>query len=119
MVEALAQKAKKMGVVIRTSSPVKEIWKGKKALSGVVAEIDGNDRRGLRSRRDRQRGYANNPEWIEKYTGLELGKTVTAMGNTGKMGDGIRMAWAMGAAPEGMGVLHLIRVAPFGPGFPS
>ena len=63
-------------------------------------------------------GYANNAEWIKKYAGLELGRTVTPMGNVGKMGDGIRMAWEMGAAAEGMGVLHLIRVAPFSPEFP-
>ncbi|NLT68388.1 MAG: FAD-dependent oxidoreductase [Acidobacteria bacterium] len=119
VVEALAQKAKRMGVVIRTSSPVKEIRKGTKGLSGVVAEMDGNDTDvACEAVVIASGGYANNPEWIEKYTGLELGKTVTAMGNTGKMGDGIRMAWAMGAAPEGMGVLHLIRVAPFGPEFP-
>jgi fumarate reductase flavoprotein subunit len=34
------------------------------------------------------------------------------------MGDGIRMAWEMGAAPEGMGVLHVIRMGPYGPEFP-
>ncbi|MEJ2111499.1 MAG: FAD-binding protein, partial [Acidobacteriota bacterium] len=63
-------------------------------------------------------GYANNPGWIKKHTGLELGRTVIPMGNEGKMGDGIRMAWEMGAAAEGMGVLHLLRVAPCSPEFP-
>ena len=46
----------------------------------------------------------------------QLGKTVTAMGNTGKMGTA--SAWYGRWAAEGMGVLHLIRVAPFA-GFPS
>jgi fumarate reductase flavoprotein subunit len=119
VVKALAQKAKEKGVVIRTSSPVKQILKGKKGLSGVVVELDGNDTDvSCRAVVIASGGYANNAEWIKKYTGLELGKTVTPMGNTGKMGDGIRMAWAMGAATEGMGVLHMIRVAPFGPEFP-
>jgi len=39
------------------------------------------------------------------------------IGNTGKMGDGIRMAWEAGAAEAGIGVLELFRVAPVGPEF--
>ena len=34
------------------------------------------------------------------------------------MGDGIRMAWEVGAAEEGMGVLELFRVGPLGPEHP-
>ncbi len=108
-----------MGVAIRTAAPVKQILKGKKGPSGVVVELDGKDTVvACRAVVIASGGYANNAEWIRKYTGLELGRTVMPMGNVGKMGDGIRMAWEMGAAAEGMGVLHLIRVAPFGPEFP-
>ncbi len=119
VVNALVRKAKEKGVAIRTASPVKQILKGKRGPSGVVAELDAKDTEvSCRAVVIASGGYANNAEWIKKYTGLELGLTVTPMGNTGKMGDGIRMAWEMGAAAEGMGVLHLIRVAPFGPEFP-
>jgi fumarate reductase flavoprotein subunit len=34
------------------------------------------------------------------------------------MGDGIRMAWEMGAGSDGMGVLHVLRAGPLGPDFP-
>jgi fumarate reductase flavoprotein subunit len=34
------------------------------------------------------------------------------------MGDGIRMAWEVGAAEEGMGLLHLFRTGPVGPDYP-
>ena len=106
-------------MAIRAASPVKQILKGKRGPSGVVVELDGKDTEvACRAVVIASGGYANNAEWIKKYTGLELGRTVMPMGNTGKMGDGIRMAWEMGAAAEGMGVLHLIRVAPFGPEFP-
>jgi fumarate reductase flavoprotein subunit len=118
-VKAMALKAKEKGVVIRASSPVKQILKGEQGPSGVVVELDGKDTVvACKAVVIASGGYANNAEWIKKYSGLELGRTVTPMGNVGKMGDGIRMAWEMGAAAEGMGVLHLIRVAPFGPEFP-
>jgi fumarate reductase flavoprotein subunit len=119
VVQALARSADEKGVAIRVGSPVKQILKGKNGLSGVVVEFDGKDTE-LRCRAAviASGGYANNAEWIRKYTGLELGHTVFPMGNVGKMGDGIRMAWEMGAAAEGLGVLHLIRVAPFSPEFP-
>jgi fumarate reductase flavoprotein subunit len=119
VVKALALKVKEKGVAVRVASPVKQILKGKRGPSGVVVELDGKDTQvACRAVVIASGGYANNAEWIKKYAGLELGRTVMPMGNTGKMGDGIRMAWEMGAAAEGMGVLHLIRVAPFSPEFP-
>jgi fumarate reductase flavoprotein subunit len=119
VVQALAIKARESGVIIRTGSPVKRLLKGMRGLSGIVVDLDGNNTEvACRAAVIASGGYANNAEWISKYSGLELGRTVTPMGNVGKMGDGIRMAWEMGAAAEGMGVLHLIRVAPFGPEFP-
>jgi len=119
VVKALVRKANELGVIIRAAAPVKQILKGKRGLSGVVVELDGKDTQvACRAVVIASGGYANNAEWIKRYTGLELGRTVMPMGNTGKMGDGIRMAWEMGAAAEGMGVLHMIRVAPFGPEFP-
>ena len=119
VVKALALSAKEKGVDIRVASPVKQILKGKRGPSGVVVEFDGKDKEvACRAVVIGSGGYANNAEWIKKYAGLELGRTVIPMGNVGKMGDGIRMAWEMGGAEEGMGVLHLIRVAPFAPEFP-
>jgi fumarate reductase flavoprotein subunit len=119
VVKALTLKAKDEGVTIRVASPVKRILKGKSGPSGVIVELDGKDTEvACKAVVIASGGYANNAEWIKKYTGFELGRTVTPMGNVGKMGDGIRMAWEMGAAAEGMGVLHLFRVAPFGPEFP-
>jgi fumarate reductase flavoprotein subunit len=119
VVKALALKAKEMGASIIVASPVKQILKGKRGPSGVVVELGGKDTEvACRAVVIASGGYANNAAWIKKYAGLELGRTVHPMGNVGKMGDGIRMAWEMGAAAEGMGVLHLIRVAPFSPEFP-
>jgi fumarate reductase flavoprotein subunit len=62
-------------------------------------------------------GYANNREWIKRYTDYDLGENLFAWGNTGKMGDGIRMAWEAGAAEEGLRSLEMLRVGPVGPEF--
>ena len=63
-------------------------------------------------------GYANNREWIRRYSRFDLGVNVIPVGNVDKMGDGIRMAWEVGAADEGLGVLELYRVGPVGSEFP-
>ena len=63
-------------------------------------------------------GYVNNKEWMKKYSGLDLGVNVLAIGNVDKMGDGIRMAWEAGAAEEGIGPQQLFRAGPMGPDFP-
>jgi fumarate reductase flavoprotein subunit len=119
VVKALLIKLQEKGVSVRTSAPVKQILKGGNGLSGVVVELNGTATEvACKAVVIASGGYANNAEWIRKYAGLELGETVMPMGNVGKMGDGIRMAWEIGAAAEGMGVLHMIRVAPFGPEFP-
>jgi fumarate reductase flavoprotein subunit len=119
VVKALVFKAKEKGVSIKLGTPVKKILKGKKGPTGVIAEIDGEDIQvDCRAVIIASGGYANNKEWIKKYTGLGLGENVMPIGNVGKMGDGIRMAWEMGAGAEGMGVLHILRAGPFGPEFP-
>jgi fumarate reductase flavoprotein subunit len=119
LVKILALKAKEKGVAIRVSASVKKILKRNKLPAAVVVEIDGEDTEvACKAVVIASGGYANNAEWIKKYSGFDLGQTVMPIGNVGKMGDGIRMAWEMGGASEGMGVLHLLRVAPFGPEFP-
>ena len=119
VVKALVVAAKGKGVTIRVASPIKRILKGKRGPSGVIAEIEGEDTEiPCRAVVIASGGYANNREWIKKYAGFDLDENVMPIGNTGKMGDGIRMAWEMGAAAEGMGVLHVIRMGPYGPDFP-
>jgi fumarate reductase flavoprotein subunit len=120
MMKALVQAAVARGVDIRPGAPVTDILRGEGGrLRGVRAKVGG-----------RQvdiecaalvlaaGGYANNRAWIKHYTGYELGEDLMPVGNAGKMGDGIRLAWQMGGGAEGMGVLHLIRIAPYGREFP-
>jgi len=62
-------------------------------------------------------GYANNKEWIKKYSGFDLDVNLIPVGNVDKTGDGIRMAFEVGAAEEGLGVLELVRAGPVGTEF--
>jgi fumarate reductase flavoprotein subunit len=119
MVKTLATRAKEKGVDIRPATPVKKILREGECITGVVVEEDGEDIQvTAKAVVVASGGYANNKEWIKKYTGYDLDVNVTPIGNVDKMGDGIRMAWEVGAAEEGMGVLELLRIGPTGPEFP-
>lgn len=119
VVKALATKAKELGVDIKPAAPVKMILREGNEITGVVAEVDNKEVRiGAKAVFIASGGYANNKQWIKKYAGFELDVNAVPVGNTDKMGDGIRMAWEVGAAEEGMGLLELFRVGPIGPEHP-
>jgi len=118
VVKTLTMKAKEKGVDIRLATPVKRVLKQGDRINGVVAEVDGEEVPvSARVVIIASGGYANNKEWIKKYTGFDLGVNLVPVGNVDKMGDGIRMAWEIGAADEGKSLLELYRVGPMGPDF--
>jgi len=118
LVKALVTRAKERGVDMRLAAPVKRLVKQSDHVSGVVAELDGEDTPfGAKAVVIASGGYANNKEWIKKYTGFDLGVNLMTVGNVDKTGDGIRMAWEMGAADEGKSLLELYRAGPAGPDF--
>ena len=118
IVKALVTRAKSLGVDIFPGTPVTGLLKGHGRVSGVVAGSEGEEVEAAAGAvMIATGGFANNKEWIKKYCGYGLGSDVIPIGNTGKMGDGIRMAWEAGAAEEGISLLELFRVAPIGPDF--
>jgi hypothetical protein len=57
--------------------------------------------------------YADNPSWIKKYNGFDLETDLFAVIPCDKTGEGIEMAWSVGAVEEGTGVLLFnIRMPP-------
>lgn len=118
VVKALATRAKSKGAQIHPGMPVVALAKEGGRINGVAVDEDGQEV-GVKVKAVviATGGYLNNGEWVKKYTGHDLGADLIAVGNTGKMGDGIRMAWEAGAAEEGVEVLELVRVAPVGPEF--
>ncbi|MGD0914855.1 MAG: FAD-dependent oxidoreductase [Thermodesulfobacteriota bacterium] len=118
VVKALSTRAKEKGVDLRLAIPVQRILKEGGRVAGVIAEENGEDMQVAgKVVIIASGGYANNKEWIKKYAGFDLDVNVIPVGNVDKMGDGIRMAWEVGAAEEGLGVLELFRVGPVGPEF--
>jgi fumarate reductase flavoprotein subunit len=118
LVKVLTTRAKEQGIDIRLATPVKRIVKQGDRITGVIAEMDGEEIQvGARAVIIASGGYANNKDWIKKYTGFDLGVNLMPVGNVDKTGDGIRMAWEVGGAEEGKSLLELYRAGPAGPDF--
>lgn len=118
VVKTLASRAKEKGVDLRPGTAVTKITKEGDRIAGVIVDSDGNDERVhspvviIASG-----GYANNKAWVKKYTGFDIDTNMLPVGNVDKMGDGIRMAWEVGAGEDGMGVLEAYRFGPMAPEF--
>ena len=112
MMKVIVNNAIKKGVEIRYETPVIRILReGNGPVTGVIAE----DKKGKQMKVEARAvvvatgGYANNKEWIKKYAGFDLDVNMFPVGNVKKMGDGIRMAWEVGSAEEGMGLLEMMQ----------
>jgi fumarate reductase flavoprotein subunit len=119
MIKVLLKLADEKGIEIVYRTAVKELIRPERGpVAGVIVE----DQEGRQTRVEAKAviiatgGYANDPELLKKYTGLDLRVNVFPIGNFDKYGEGIRMAWAAGAAEEGMGVLNFSFGGPVGPG---
>jgi fumarate reductase flavoprotein subunit len=118
VVKALVDQAKAKGVTFLPGAPVTAILKEGNRVSGVIAESEGDEVEVVvKAVVVASGGYANNKEWIKKYTGYDLGVNLFPVGNTGKTGDGLRMAWEVGAAEEGVKTIEMFRVGPTGDEF--
>jgi fumarate reductase flavoprotein subunit len=55
-------------------------------------------------------GFSDNPQWIKRHTGFEWGRDMQSFRVPGLVGDGIRMAWEVGAArtPMNMEMIYLM-----------
>jgi len=104
MMKILTDKAKELGVTILLQTPVTKIVKRGDRITGVIAE----DRSGEPVEATAGAvivatgGFGDNPEMIKKYTGFDWGKDLFSFRIPGVVGDGIRMAWEVGAAPTEM-----------------
>jgi fumarate reductase flavoprotein subunit len=118
VVKALVMRNKEKEVNIVLATPVNKILRTGDSVDGILVEENGEETRvnaGVVI--IASGGYANNKEWIKKYAGFDLDVNILPVGNVDKTGDGIRMAWEVGADKEGLGVLELFRVGPTGPEF--
>lgn len=113
VVKVLATRAREAGVIIKTGMPVTQIAKSGDKIVGVVVEGEEDDIQvQAKAVVIASGGYLNNKEWVKKYTGFEVGVNLLPVGNVDKTGDGIRMAFELGAAEEGIGTVELFRIGP-------
>jgi fumarate reductase flavoprotein subunit len=100
MFRIMTERAKEMGVQILLRTPVEKLIKQGDKIVGVMAE----DRSGepieayAKAVIIATGGFGDNPQWIKKYTGYEWGRDLQSFRIPGLVGDGIRMAWEVGAA---------------------
>lgn len=117
-IKALVTRAKEKRVDLRAGTPVKSLIREGNSITGVTFEEDGEDVTvAAKAVVIASGGYANNKAWIKKYTGFDLDVNLIPIGNVDKTGDGIRMAWEVGGAEDGMGVVEIFRAGPIGPEF--
>jgi fumarate reductase flavoprotein subunit len=119
VVRCLASAAKEKSVLLELGMAATQIVREDDKITGVIATgLDGEPTMVVcRAVFVASGGYTNNGEWIKKYAGFDLDANLFPVGNIDKMGDGIRMAWEVGAAAEGMGVVEMYRIGPMGPEF--
>jgi len=107
LVKLMVGKCEEMGVRILYSTPAKKIWINEKgAVTGVLAETEeGKCEIAGRSVIIATGGYAGNRELLKKYY-ADYTEDLCLHGSP-NMGDGLLMATEIGAANEGLGILHL------------
>ena len=117
-IKQLTIKAREKGVDIRFSTPATEMLKTGGKISGLIAEENGEEIEiEAKAVIISSGGYVNNKEWMKKYHGFDIGVNLFPVGTVDKVGDGIRMAWEAGAAPEGMNSLEIIAAGPVSDAF--
>jgi fumarate reductase flavoprotein subunit len=119
MMKRLTDRAKELGVDLRLQTPVTKILRTGDHVTGVVAETASGDVLEVDSPTVivATGGFGDNPEMIKKYLGYEWGKDLFSFRVPGIAGDGIRMAWEVGAAPSDMNI-EMIYGMPAEPNFP-
>ncbi|MBW1801722.1 MAG: FAD-dependent oxidoreductase, partial [Deltaproteobacteria bacterium] len=100
MMKILTDRARELGVKIMLQTPVQKLIKKDGRIAGVVAE----DKSGepveavAKAVIIATGGFGDNPQMIKKLTGYEFGKDIYSFRIPGLEGDGLRMAWEVGAA---------------------
>ena len=99
MMKVMTEKARELGVSIHLETPVTKIIKENDVVTGVEA-IDKSQNR-MEAKANAviiaTGGFGNNPQMVKDYTGFEMEKDIFPFRVPGITGDGIRMAWEVGA----------------------
>lgn len=112
MIKAMTMRAEDLGVDIRLNTPVRKLIKEDGRVVGVVAESKEGERIEARAKGVviATGGAGDNPQMIKDYTGYEWGKDMFSFRVPGMDGDGLKMAWEVGAVKTEiiMEIMYLI-----------
>ncbi|MBN1319699.1 MAG: FAD-binding protein [Thermoleophilia bacterium] len=100
MLKAMTERAEDLEVDIRLNTPVKDLIKEEGRVVGVIAEDQNGEKIEARAKAVivATGGAGDNPKMIKEYTGYEWGKDLFSFRVPGMDGDGLNMAWEVGAA---------------------
>jgi fumarate reductase flavoprotein subunit len=110
MMNIMANRARSLGVQFLLKTPVKKVIREGNRVTGVIAQnSEGEEIRAVaKAVVIATGGFCNNPEMVKKYTGFVVGSELKLMPIPGLTGDGLNMAWEIGAAKSGM-IMHLMQ----------
>jgi fumarate reductase flavoprotein subunit len=99
MFRIMTQRAKELGVKFMLQTPVTKLIKENGKIVGVIAEDKSGEEVHVKAKSViiATGGFGDNPAMIKKYTGYEWGKDLHSFRIPGLVGDGMRMAWEVGA----------------------
>jgi len=104
MMNILAERAKSLGTAIYLNTPATQIIRDGGKITGVIAKEESGKEIQVKTKAAivATGGFGNNPEYIKKFTGFELGRDLFMNRIPGLDGDGLHMAWDIGAAETPM-----------------
>ena len=110
MAKILTRRGKNLGVQFLLKTPARKIMKRGGRITGVMAVNEAGEEVRVEAKAViiATGGFAGNKEWVKKYTGYDSDKNIIILQKVGIKGDGIRMAWEVGAAasPMMIGLTH-------------
>lgn len=95
----LTEKAKEKGVEILLQTPGKKIIKQGGKITGVIGEDRNGEKVEIATKAAivATGGFGDNPQLIKKFTGYEWGVDMQSFRIPGLAGEGLKMAWEVGA----------------------
>jgi len=100
----MKKRASDLGVQFLLKTPANKLLKEGDCITGVIAQDESAEEINVTAKAVivATGGFGNNPEFIKKYTGFELGVDFFSGRLPGHEGDGIRMVWEAGGAQDNM-----------------
>lgn len=100
MIKKMTERANDLGVDIHLNTPVKKLLFEDGAVVGVIAENSDGEQIEARAKAViiATGGAGNNTDMIKEHTGYEWGKNLFSFRIPGAEGEGMKMAWEVGAA---------------------